>query len=78
MDKDMQKCMRCHGRKEIYKVGGAYSFLDTGGVKVKCPMCNGEGTIKTLEAATKAAVKKNLSTDKKSSTVQKGKDKKDG
>jgi len=44
-------CMRCKGRKILYKVGGAYSFLDTGGILVNCPMCSGEGKIKSLENA---------------------------
>jgi len=44
-------CMRCKGRKILYKVGGAYSFLDTGGILVNCPMCSGEGKIKSLEDA---------------------------
>lgn len=39
------RCFRCRGRKELYKIGTAYSADDTGGVKVKCPMCLGEGKI---------------------------------
>lgn len=44
-------CMRCRGRKKIFKVGNAYSFTNTGGVEVTCPMCNGDGRIKPLDQA---------------------------
>lgn len=43
------RCMRCRGRKQIYKVGSGYSFVDMGGLKVDCPMCKGEGMIESLE-----------------------------
>lgn len=53
MEKGYQRCPRCSGRKDIYKLGGAYSLIDTGGVKVKCPMCLGEGEIKDLATRAK-------------------------
>lgn len=55
---EMRKCIRCHGRKKLFKTGGAYSFVDTGGVFVDCPMCLGEGKIKTLEQAVKDSKEK--------------------
>lgn len=52
MDKHIMRCIRCKGRKRIYKAAkGGYSYIDTGGTQVDCPMCLGEGTIKTLESA---------------------------
>ena len=37
------RCVRCSGRKQVYKVGGIYTLQNTGGVLVTCPLCNGEG-----------------------------------
>lgn len=68
MDADLRRCIRCKGRKKMYKVGGAYSFTNTGGVEVKCPMCLGEGSIKKLEKAVsdnKASVRKIKSAPKR-------------
>lgn len=50
MEKGMQRCMRCHGRKRIFKVGNAYCLVDSGGVAVDCPMCLGKGIIQTLDS----------------------------
>lgn len=41
--------MRCKGLKNIFQVGNCYSLINTGGKPVKCPMCLGEGKIKTLQ-----------------------------
>ena len=49
MVKQMMRCLRCKGRKKMFKIGSAYSHLDTGGKEIKCPMCLGEGKVKTLE-----------------------------
>lgn len=43
-----KRCVRCGGRKELYKVNGAYSHLDMGGQKVKCPLCMGTGRMKIM------------------------------
>ncbi len=48
-------CVRCEGRKKIYKVGSGWSHINTGGVLTDCPLCLGVGKIKSLEDA---AVKK--------------------
>lgn len=53
MTDKMIVCLRCDGRKKIYKIGGGYSFVNIGGQLVNCPMCNGEGKHKTAEAALK-------------------------
>lgn len=42
-------CVRCRARKKLYKVGSAYSSVDTGGELVDCPMCLGVGRIKKME-----------------------------
>lgn len=42
------RCVRCHGRKKIYKVGSGYTLAEMGGVKVDCPLCNAEGWIEPL------------------------------
>lgn len=57
---DKKRCTRCLGQKFMYAFGSGYSSVNFGGKKVDCPMCNGEGTIKTLENASeevKEAVK---------------------
>lgn len=47
---DEKVCMRCRGRKKIYRVmGNCYTLENTGGILVDCPMCLGEGKIKTVE-----------------------------
>lgn len=43
------RCIRCSGRKKVYKINSGYSLINTGGVEVDCPLCLGEGTIKTLD-----------------------------
>lgn len=65
MKEDMQRCMRCKGRKKIYKVAGAYSYVDTGGVEITCPLCLGAGEIKTLKAASRA-----IENEKRKSSVE--------
>ena len=39
------RCVRCCGRKKLYKIATAYSNIDNGGIKVDCPLCLGEGKI---------------------------------
>lgn len=41
-------CMRCKGRKKMYKVGSGYTRENTGGKKIDCPMCLGVGKIKPI------------------------------
>ena len=43
------RCVRCRGRKEIFKVNGAYCLSDNGGKKVTCPCCSGAGEMPMLE-----------------------------
>ena len=59
MKGDMIKCVRCEGRKKIYKVNSVYSHVNTGGIEIQCPMCLGNGSIKTLEEAIKDIKKEN-------------------
>lgn len=49
MEAGMMLCMRCEGRKRIYKVGSVYSFTNTGGSLVDCPMCLAVGKVKKIE-----------------------------
>lgn len=58
MQKGFRRCIRCKGRKKMFKVRGAYTHANTGGVEVDCPMCLGEGTIKTIEKALTDSKKK--------------------
>lgn len=48
MDDNLRRCMRCDGRKKMYKTGTAYNHTNTGGVLVDCPLCLGKGTIPKL------------------------------
>lgn len=57
---EMRLCIRCKGRKTLYKLGGGYTFTNMGGKEVKCPMCLGEGKIKSMDALVKASKKKAL------------------
>lgn len=58
MEDNKIRCMRCRGYKRLFKVGSAYSTVDTGGVKVDCPMCLGTGVIDSLENAIEEVSKK--------------------
>ena len=41
-----RRCIRCRGRKKLYKVRGAWSFENCGsGALQNCPMCDGKGHI---------------------------------
>lgn len=51
MQNSKTKCVRCKGRKKIFKVGTAYSYTNTGGVQVDCPLCLGTGYAPTIEEA---------------------------
>lgn len=55
---DKMICMRCKGRKKVYRIMGGYSHVNSGGVEIECPMCNGTGKHKTLEAATEELTNK--------------------
>lgn len=50
MKEDERLCIRCHGRKRLYKAMGGWCFQDMGGVLADCPMCLGEGKIKKTPA----------------------------
>lgn len=52
-ENEYKRCMRCGGRKKLYKVGSGYSKTNCGGVEVNCPLCNGKGEIKKLAFADK-------------------------
>lgn len=45
------RCTRCNGQKKVFKVASGYSQVDSGGEKVNCPFCLGDGKVSTLEAA---------------------------
>lgn len=71
----MIRCVRCKGRKKLFKINGIYSYTNTGGVEIQCPMCLGNGVTKSLEEAIAEIKKEN--TKHKSDKI-KGKDFKDG
>ena len=58
MNDNLKRCIRCDGQKNIYKIGGAYSKKDTGGIEVECPLCQGEGWTKPLAEMVKDITKK--------------------
>ena len=41
----MKRCFRCRGQKKLFKIGAAYSLVNTGGKSVDCPLCMGKGEI---------------------------------
>ena len=51
MENSKIRCVRCKGRKKIFKVGNAYSYTNMGGVSVDCPLCLGTGYMPTIEEA---------------------------
>lgn len=48
MTDGLRRCIRCDGRKKMYKTGGIYNHTNTGGVLVDCPLCLGKGKIPKL------------------------------
>lgn len=51
MEKGYRICLRCCGRKKVFKIGGGYSHINTGGIEVGCPLCLAKGQIKHLDKA---------------------------
>lgn len=51
MEENKIRCMRCRGKKKVYKIMGGYSHVNSGGKEVDCPMCLGVGKILKLEDA---------------------------
>lgn len=45
-----KRCFRCNGARKVFKMGSGYTVVNTGGVEVTCPLCNGEGTISMPDA----------------------------
>ena len=45
------RCPRCGGVRKVYKLGGGYTLTNTGGVHVVCPMCNGNGSVPSMDEA---------------------------
>ena len=56
-------CVRCSGKKKIYKVGSGYSLTNSGGAKVDCPLCLGTGTQPVIKKKRAATKKKELVSD---------------
>lgn len=46
LKEDERKCIRCRGRKQLYKTMSGWCFDNSGGVLTDCPMCLGKGVIK--------------------------------
>ncbi len=68
----MIRCVRCKGRKKMYKMGSAYSHTNSGGEEVTCPMCLGEGSTKSLADAIEAL--KLNAIDKPEATIEENKE----
>lgn len=58
------RCVRCKGRKKLFKVGQVYSYTNTGGVEINCPMCLGEGLTASLSDAIEEVKKLNIKNKK--------------
>lgn len=43
-------CNRCNGLKVVYKIGSGYvNNPNSGGVQIKCPLCDGTGILPSKE-----------------------------
>lgn len=73
MENSKIRCVRCKGRKKLYKINNCYSYTNTGGVEIQCPLCLGTGYTKSLEDAIKEVKQSNI----KSKQDKNGKDCKD-
>lgn len=61
----VKRCMRCRGQKKVFKIGSGYSRIDTGGVEVDCPLCQGDGSVKIPELKKAGRPKKTALNDDK-------------
>jgi len=43
-----RRCIRCHGRKKLYKAMGGWCFDNSGGELKDCPLCLGAGVIDVI------------------------------
>ncbi len=77
MEKGYRRCMRCIGKKRIFKIMSGYSHINSGGIEVDCPMCLGKGTIKTLESMMEEVVKKELNNEEENKSPKRGRPKKE-
>jgi hypothetical protein len=57
MKEEYMRCMRCNGRKKVFKIMGGYSHINSGGIEKDCPLCLGKGEVKTIDAAISDAVR---------------------
>jgi len=44
-----KRCFRCNGAKKMFRKGGGYSLVDSGGEHVDCPLCDGKGLVSVPE-----------------------------
>lgn len=50
-----KRCIRCRGAKKVYRIGKeGYTIVNTGGVEMDCPLCEGVGHIEIPEWFEKA------------------------
>ena len=46
-----RRCIRCRGRKKLYKIKGGWSLENSGGTLSDCPLCLGAGLIDKVPSA---------------------------
>lgn len=49
MPEGKRRCIRCRGRKKLYKTMSGWCFDNSGGVLQNCPMCRGDGFIDNIK-----------------------------
>lgn len=47
------RCIRCSGRKKLFKLNNGYTHINMGAPEVDCPMCLGKGVTKSIEETLK-------------------------
>lgn len=67
----LRNCPRCRGRRELYKAGTGYTYANFGGHLVKCPCCNGSGTITIKSEETEIKTNDKKDTRRKASKTKK-------
>ena len=51
MENTKIRCVRCKGRKKMFKMNNGYTHTNMGAPEVECPLCLGKGFTLPLEAA---------------------------
>ena len=81
MQKSLIRCVRCDGRKKVFKINNGYTLVSMGAPEVVCPLCMGDGMmpnhISTIIEKLPEDEVKSVNTEKESKDAKKDRKDKD-